>query len=51
MKTLTTQQEELLSSDDHNDEITEQGNVDSMVEQGNGKMEFGLVFIFLKQVC
>ncbi|XP_028181197.1 uncharacterized protein LOC114368053 isoform X2 [Glycine soja] len=39
MKTLTTQQEELLSSDDHNDEITEQGNVDSMVEQGNGKME------------
>ncbi|KAG4388256.1 hypothetical protein AAZX31_09G124900 [Glycine max] len=36
MKTLTTQQEELLSSDDHNDEITEQGNVDSMVEQGNG---------------
>ena len=39
MKTLTTQQEELLSSDDHNDEITEQGNVDNTVEQGNGKME------------
>ncbi|XP_028206950.1 uncharacterized protein LOC114390415 isoform X4 [Glycine soja] len=39
MKPLTSQQEELLSSDDHNDEITEQGNVDNTVEQGNGKME------------
>ncbi|XP_014624476.1 uncharacterized protein [Glycine max] len=39
MKPLTSQQEELLSSDDHNNEITEQGNVDNTVEQGNGKME------------
>lgn len=39
MKPLTTQQEELLSSDDHNNEITEQVNVDSKEEQGNGKIE------------
>ncbi|KAK7315060.1 hypothetical protein VNO77_33592 [Canavalia gladiata] len=38
MKPLTTQQDELLSSGDHNDEITEQVNADK-VEQGNGKME------------
>ncbi|XP_027358690.1 uncharacterized protein LOC113867512 isoform X2 [Abrus precatorius] len=39
MKPLTTQQEELLSSDDHNDERTEQVNADNEVEQGIGKME------------
>ncbi|XP_029127818.1 uncharacterized protein LOC109800269 isoform X4 [Cajanus cajan] len=39
MKPLTTQQEEHLSSDDHNDEITGQVNVDSKAEHGNGKIE------------
>lgn len=38
MKPLTTQQEEVLSSDDHNNETTEQTNVDK-VEQGNDKIE------------
>ncbi|XP_047161649.1 uncharacterized protein LOC124831639 isoform X3 [Vigna umbellata] len=38
MKPLTTQQEEILSSDDHNNETTEQANVDK-VEQGNDKIE------------
>ncbi|XP_027924200.1 uncharacterized protein LOC114181821 isoform X3 [Vigna unguiculata] len=38
MKPLTTQQEEILSSDDHNNETTEPENVDK-VEQGNDKIE------------
>ncbi|RDY05173.1 hypothetical protein CR513_11018 [Mucuna pruriens] len=42
MKPLTTQQEELLSSNDHNDEVTEQLTVDK-AEQGNGKMEGQIV--------
>ncbi|XP_061350958.1 uncharacterized protein LOC133296023 isoform X2 [Gastrolobium bilobum] len=41
MKPLTTQQEVLLSSDNHNDESTEQVNAGNTVEveQGNDKME------------
>lgn len=39
LKPLTTQQEVLLSSDDHNDGITEQVNAGNNLEQGNGKME------------
>ncbi|KAL2334723.1 hypothetical protein Fmac_015936 [Flemingia macrophylla] len=39
MKPLTTLEEKLLSSDDHNDEITGQVNVGSKMQQANGKME------------
>ena len=39
MKPLTTRQEVLLSSDDHNDEITAHVNGGNKVEQGNGNME------------
>ena len=38
MKPLTTQQEEILSYGDHNNETTEQTNVDK-AEQGNDKIE------------
>ncbi|XP_057446176.1 uncharacterized protein LOC130738249 isoform X4 [Lotus japonicus] len=39
MKALTAQQEALVSSDDHDDEVAEQVRADNKVEQGNGIME------------